>query len=47
LLLIPGVFIGGILGGQAARRLHPQRMRLIFAGLMFLLGLWQVYSAWH
>lgn len=47
LLLIPGVFIGGILGGQAARRLNPQRMRVVFAALMFLLGLWQVFSAWH
>jgi uncharacterized protein len=47
LLLIPGVFLGGILGGQAARRLNPRRMRLVFAALMFLLGLWQVFSAWH
>jgi hypothetical protein len=46
-LLIPGVFLGGILGGQLARRLNPRRMRLVFAALMLLLGFWQVYSAWH
>jgi uncharacterized protein len=47
LLLIPGVFLGGILGGQAARRLNPGRMRQIFAALMLVLGVWQVFSAWH
>src|SRR5271169_5114749 len=46
-LLIPGVFVGGILGGHAARRLNPRRMRQVFAALMFLLGLWQVFSAWR
>jgi uncharacterized protein len=47
LLLIPGVFVGGILGGHAARRLNPRRMRQIFAALMFLLGVLQVFSARH
>jgi uncharacterized protein len=47
LLLIPGVFVGGILGGQAARRLNARRMRQVFAGLMFVLGVWQVFSAWR
>ncbi|MGC2768839.1 MAG: sulfite exporter TauE/SafE family protein [Candidatus Acidiferrum sp.] len=46
-LLIPGVFAGGILGGQAARRLNPRRMRQMFAGLMLVLGCWQVFSAWR
>ncbi|HTP68134.1 MAG TPA: sulfite exporter TauE/SafE family protein [Dongiaceae bacterium] len=46
LLLIPGVFVGGILGGQLARRLQPRRMRQVFSGLMFGLGVWQVFSAW-
>lgn len=46
LLLIPGVFAGGILGGWLAKRLHPTRMRQVFAGLMFLLGVWQAVSAW-
>jgi len=47
ILLIPGVFLGGILGGYLARRLNPLRMRLVFAALMLLLGLWQVFSAWR
>jgi uncharacterized membrane protein YfcA len=47
LLLIPGVFLGGILGGQLARQLNPRRMRLVFAGLMLLLGFWQIYTAWQ
>lgn len=47
LLLIPGVFIGGILGGMLARKLNPRRMAEVFAGLMFLLGGWQVFSAWR
>lgn len=47
LLLIPGVFVGGILGGKAAKRLKPRRMRQVFAGLMFALGLWQAIDAWR
>jgi uncharacterized membrane protein YfcA len=46
LLLIPGVFAGGILGGWLAKRLHPRRMQQVFAGLMFALGMWQAFSAW-
>ncbi|HEY6386403.1 MAG TPA: sulfite exporter TauE/SafE family protein [Candidatus Acidoferrum sp.] len=46
LLLIPGVFVGGILGGWLAKRLQPQRMREVFAGLMFALGVWQAVAAW-
>jgi len=46
LLLIPGVFVGGILGGELAGRLNPKRMRQVFAALMLLLGGWQVFSAW-
>jgi uncharacterized membrane protein YfcA len=45
MLLIPGVFLGGILGGIVARQLNPRRMRLVFAALMFLLGAWQIFSA--
>jgi hypothetical protein len=47
LLLIPGVFVGGIVGGMLARRLNPRRMAEVFAGLMFLLGGWQVFSGWR
>ena len=46
-LLIPGVFPGGILGGMLARQLDPRRMRKVFAALIFLLGVWQVFSAWR
>ena len=46
LLLIPGVIVGGILGGLLAKRLQPQRMRQVFAGVMFVLGIWQAAAAW-
>ena len=38
LLLIPGVFFGGIAGGALAKKIRPQRMRQIFAVILFLLG---------
>ena len=44
-LLIPGVFLGGIAGGKMARRIPSVPMRKIFAALMFLLGVYQVYSS--
>ena len=46
LLLIPGVFVGGILGSWLAKKLQPPRMRQVFAGLMFILGMWQAAAAW-
>lgn len=46
LLLIPGVFVGGILGGWFAKRLQPRHMRQVFAGLIFALGMWQAVAAW-
>src|SRR5437660_6207984 len=46
LLLIPGVFLGGIVGGRLAEKLQPQRMRQVFAGILFALGTWQAFSAW-
>jgi uncharacterized protein len=45
-LLIPGVFLGGILGGKLAKRVEPRRMRQIFAVILFALGAWQMMSAW-
>jgi uncharacterized membrane protein YfcA len=45
LLLIPGVFLGGIAGGALAKRIPSGKMRRIFASLMFLLGAYQVASA--
>ncbi len=47
LLLIPGVFLGGILGGNLAKRIPSARMRRIFAVLMFLLGISQIVSAYR
>lgn len=46
LLLIPGLFLGGIAGGALARRIDSRRMRQVFAGVMLALGAWQIYSAW-
>lgn len=46
LLLMPGVFLGGIAGSKVAQRLSPGRMRQVFAALLFALGAWQVYAAW-
>lgn len=46
LLIIPGVFFGGILGGKVANALSPHRMRAVFAVFLFLLGVWQVAAAW-
>src|SRR5713226_421788 len=46
LLLIPGVFLGGIAGGILAKKINPRRMRQIFAGMLFALGAWQAFGAW-
>ena len=46
LLLIPGVFAGGILGAAVAKQLHPRRMRQVFAAAIFVLGVWQALAAW-
>lgn len=46
LLLIPGVFLGGVVGGKLAEKLRPLRMRQVFAGILLALGLWQAVSAW-
>jgi uncharacterized membrane protein YfcA len=46
LLLIPGVFLGGIAGGKLAEKIKPRIMRKVFAGILVLLGAWQVLDAW-
>ena len=46
LLLIPGLFLGGVAGGKIAKWIKPLRMRQIFAGLLFALGALQAFSAW-
>ncbi len=46
LLIMPGVFLGGLVGSRFAQKLSPRRMKRVFAALLFLLGVWQVASAW-
>ena len=46
LLIMPGVFIGGMLGSKFAQMLSPRRMRQVFAGFLLVMGIWQVASAW-
>ncbi len=46
LLLIPGVFLGGIVGGILAEKIKPRSMRKVFAGVVVLLGAWQALDAW-
>jgi uncharacterized protein len=46
LLLIPGVFLGGIAGGMLAEKIKPRIMRKVFAGILVLLGAWQILDAW-
>lgn len=46
LLLMPGVFFGGFLGSRLAQKLSPDRMRLAFAALLFILGAAQAVAAW-
>jgi len=47
LLLIPGVFLGGIAGGTIARRIPAAKMRRVFAVLMFMLGISQLIGAFR
>ena len=47
LLLIPGVFLGGIAGGKLAKWIDPRRMRQVFAGTLIFLGAWQAFNAWR
>lgn len=46
LLIMPGVFFGGLLGSRLAQTLSPRRMRRVFAIFLIVLGIWQIVSAW-
>lgn len=46
LLLMPGVFLGGLAGSRLAQKLTPRRMRRLFAAFLFALGAWQAISSW-
>lgn len=43
-LLMPGIFLGGMLGSRWAQKLSPGRMRRVFAALLLALGAWQAAS---
>ncbi len=45
LLIIPGVFFGAMAGTHYAQRLSPERLRRVFAVLMFAIGAWEVFSS--
>jgi uncharacterized membrane protein YfcA len=45
LLIMPGIFLGGLAGGRIAQRFPPRKMQQIFAALLFGLGIWQTISA--
>jgi len=46
LLLIPGIFLGGIAGSKLAGRITPRRLQQAFAAAIFALGVWQIIFAW-
>jgi len=46
LLMIPGIFLGGILGARIAVKLPAGRMRRVFASILFLLGAYEFISPW-
>ena len=46
LLIMPGVFAGGLLGGKLAQKISPRRMRQAFAVFLAAVGAWQIASAW-
>ena len=46
LLIMPGIFLGGLAGSRLAQKLSPRRMRRAFAAFLFILGAWQITSAW-
>jgi uncharacterized membrane protein YfcA len=45
LLLIPGIFLGGIAGGALAKYVSPNDLRRIFAAIVFVVGAWQTLAA--
>jgi uncharacterized protein len=46
MLLMPGMFLGGLAGSFLAQKLSAGWMRRVFAALLFLLGASQMVSAW-
>jgi len=46
LLIMPGVFLGGIAGSRIAQKLSPDGLRRAFAVILFAIGAWQAISSW-
>ena len=46
LLIIPGIIVGGWLGGKLANSLSRNKMRVTFAVFLLALGAWQIALAW-
>jgi uncharacterized protein len=44
LLIIPGVFLGGIIGSRIAVRLPSEQMRRVFALILFVLGAFEFFT---
>ena len=47
LLMIPGIVLGGYVGGRFAGALPPKKMKRAFAAFIFVLGAFQVMSVWR
>lgn len=47
LLLMPGIFLGAFVGSHLAQSFSAARMRRVFAGFLFLIGIWQAVAAWR
>jgi uncharacterized membrane protein YfcA len=47
LLVMPGVLLGGIIGGRIATHLSAARMRRVFAAILFTLGIWVFASGFY
>jgi uncharacterized protein len=44
LLIIPGVFLGGIFGSRIAVRISAPKMRRLFAVILVIIGAWEFAS---
>jgi hypothetical protein len=48
LLIMPGIFLGGLAGSRLALRFTPREMRRTFAVLLLPICVWQLFTAlWH
>jgi uncharacterized membrane protein YfcA len=45
LLIMPGIFLGGLAGGRLALRFAPREMRRTFAVLLLPICVWQLFTA--